>query len=404
MSLSVVSITLNITNNRTYPQNINVLGSTINPLDTANALTEYRWDITAFAPTSSDSLQLLYKAKGASAFKTYRYELENATNDSLIVALNLLGIGYFNFYTELGNSYISTNNDNYEFGQLSINSNSIAYPTYTLPTINITSSIPTTNEVGVTVNPTLNINGIKNDAGAFNSLTLFKNYNGGGASQIATTASPTVTSATAIPAQFGFADPNNPNFNYNLAYTDAGLIIPAPVSTSASSVIYTNTSSYLAGLRKKDSTGVIDTRSYSVRNTNAPQSASSSLVSLNLNFDGWYPYFYGVQAASVTFADVVALIQAGSGTKVVSSGAGGLNMPFNAIAEWCWFAIFTPFITKTNWFENALNQGSIGSSPTDLFSAPTILPVNSASGYWTGINFKIYVANKVTTLASAIIS
>ena len=142
MSLSVVSITLNIRNNRTYSQRINVLGSPVNPLDTANALTEYRWDITSYVSTSSDTLTLQYKPVGASVFSTFTYELSNANADSLVSALNTLGIGYFNYYTELGQNYLSTNNDDYVFGDLSINSNIGPSPTST--TTSTTTAAPTT--------------------------------------------------------------------------------------------------------------------------------------------------------------------------------------------------------------------------------------------------------------------
>ena len=143
MSLSVVSITLNIRNNRTYPQRINVLGSPVNPLDTANALTEYRWDITAYAPSSSDTLTLEYKPLGASVFSTFTYQVANADGNSLADALNNLGIGYFNYYLELGQAYLSTNNDDYVFGNLTINNNVPPTPT-TTSTTTTTTAAPTT--------------------------------------------------------------------------------------------------------------------------------------------------------------------------------------------------------------------------------------------------------------------
>jgi hypothetical protein len=149
MSLSVVSITLNIRNNRTYPQRINVLGSPVNPLDTANALTEYRWDITAFTPSSSDTLTLEYKPLGASVFSTYTYLLSNPNSEALVAALNGLGIGYFNYYTELGQNYLSTNNDDYVFGNLTINSNVPVTPT-TSTTTTTTTAAPTTTSTTTT--------------------------------------------------------------------------------------------------------------------------------------------------------------------------------------------------------------------------------------------------------------
>ena len=77
-------------------------------------------------------------------------------------------------------------------------------------------------------------------------------------------------------------------------------------------------------------------------------------------------------------------------------------MTFGATGEWCWFATYSVYATKTAWFENALNNGSIGGA-TDLFPTPTTLSVISSDGYWT-TTFKIYPAGKVTTLGTATIS
>ena len=163
MPFSIVSITLNIRNNRDYPQRINVLGSPVNPLDTANAVTEYRWDITSFVPTASDTLTLQYKPVGAASYSIYTVTLSNPNSDALVAALNGLGIGYFNYYTELGQNYLSTNNDDYEFGDLTITSNIItttttsttttAAPT-TSTTTTTTTAAPTTTTTTTTAAPT----------------------------------------------------------------------------------------------------------------------------------------------------------------------------------------------------------------------------------------------------------
>ena len=49
MPLAELNITLTITNNRDYPQDISVMGNPSNLLDTSNAKTEYRYDITGFS-------------------------------------------------------------------------------------------------------------------------------------------------------------------------------------------------------------------------------------------------------------------------------------------------------------------------------------------------------------------
>ncbi len=204
MSLSVVSITLNIRNNRTYPQRINVLGSPVNPLDTANALTEYRWDITAFTPSSSDTLTLEYKPLGASVFSTYTYLLSNPNSEALVAALNGLGIGYFNYYTELGQNYLSTNNDDYVFGNLTINSNVPVTPT-TSTTTTTTTAAPTTTSTTTTTT-----------TAAFVSFSLGYSVVDG-------------NTACATGAGTYYASSGSTLQNGTIIYTDSALTTPAPV-------------------------------------------------------------------------------------------------------------------------------------------------------------------------------
>ena len=267
-------------------------------------------------------------------------------------------------------------------------------PTYTNPTISISSSIGTTIEVGVSISPLLTLDATKNDASAFTLLNIVRG------STISTTSSPTITSATNIPDLFGYTNLNNPNYKYTLVYTDT-YTIPSTASMTPSSTVYTGNGSYASGLSKKNNKNVSDSRSYAVRNVNAPQSGATGFGSNSITISGYYPYFYGKTATVATASDIVSIIQSGSGfTKVVGTAANTLSMAFNAVGEWPWFAIFNPYPNKTVWFENASNNGSIGTGPGDLFSAGSTLSVNSSSSYWTGINFKIYVAQKITTLGT----
>jgi uncharacterized delta-60 repeat protein len=119
---SEVDITLNIKNNRSYTQTINVMGNPYNLLDTSNAKTEYRWNVTTFVFTTETSISLEYKKNSEPTFTTYTSDLDGQNFQAVVTALNNLGIGYFNTYTELGQTYISTNNDNYQFGILDIGS------------------------------------------------------------------------------------------------------------------------------------------------------------------------------------------------------------------------------------------------------------------------------------------
>jgi hypothetical protein len=213
-----------------------------------------------------------------------------------------------------------------------------------------------------------------------------------------------VNTVGSISPIFGYADPNNPNLSYTILIADTPFPVPAPVSGGSSTVVYSGTGNYDAGLAKKNNKGVTHSATAAVRNTSFPQATSTGYTSNSQTITGYYPYFYGKTSTSQTPAQIKAIIESGSGfNKVVNSGNGSLTMAFSAVGEWPWFAVYSVYSPKSTWYENALNSGNIGLVPTDLFSAPTTLTVNSPDGIWS-VTYKIYVANKVTTLASAIIS
>jgi hypothetical protein len=280
-------------------------------------------------------------------------------------------------------------------------------PTYTIPTIVLASTITGIKEVGETISPAITLTGTENDANYFSQLVIQKSVNGGGSSTLLTvsaTSSMTVTSASAIASQFGYVDPNNPNFSYAISTTDSGLVVPAPASGGSSTVAYSGLGNYTAGLAKKNNKGVTHSASPAVRSTLSPQASDTNFASNGQTITGYYPYFYGKTSTQKSASDIVTIIQSGTGfTKVVNAGSGSLSMNFSATGEWPWFAVYSVYPTKSTWYENALNNGNIG-GVTDLFAAPTTpLSVISSDGYWT-VTFKIYPANKVTTLGTATIA
>lgn len=276
-------------------------------------------------------------------------------------------------------------------------------PTYTIPTITLSSTITSIREIGQTFSPVVTLAGTKNDAGPFSQLIIRKSINGGTASTL-TTSGIVVSSATPVANQFGYTNFNNPNFSYTVLTTDSGLIIPAPASGGSSSTVsYSGLGDYTAGLAKKNNKGFDDLRPPLVRNVNAPQAPATNFAPTLQTITGYYPYFYGKASTQKSASDIVSIIQSGTGyTKVTNNATGSLSMAFNATGEWPWFATYSVYPTKTTWFENALNNGNIG-GVTDLFAAPTTLSVVSSDGYWT-TTFKIYPSNKVTTLGTATIA
>lgn len=278
-------------------------------------------------------------------------------------------------------------------------------PTYTIPTITVSSTITGIREIGLTISPVVTLTGVENDASIFTQLVIRKNINSIGNVNIATvssTASMTVTTTTSIASQFGYSDPNNPNLSFSITATESGFSMPAPVSGGSSTVVYSGTGDYNAGLPKNTNKGTTHTATPAIRLTTSPQAASTGFASSNQTITGYYPYFYGKTSIQQTASQIKAIIESGGGTKVVNDASGGLSMAFNASSEWPWFATYNVYSTKTTWYENALNNGNIG-GVTDLFASPTSLTVTSPNGYWVVI-YKIYPANKVTTLGTATIS
>lgn len=137
-----VDITLKVQNNTAYPQKINVLGNNANLLDTVNATTEYRWDVTTFTFGTENSVSVMYRTTSSPVYKVFVSQLANQSLQSIVDSLNILGIGYFNLYTELGQTYIGTYNENYFFALLNVYDSAtpqVQYSIYTKGTGGVTN-------------------------------------------------------------------------------------------------------------------------------------------------------------------------------------------------------------------------------------------------------------------------
>jgi hypothetical protein len=125
-----VTLTLTIQSNVNYAVPINILGNVFNPLDTANATTQYQYNVTSFSITTEKSIALQYKPAGASTFSVFNTSFVGNTIQDVVNAMNTLNIGYFVAYTQSGSTYITTYNDNYVFGILNIFDPALAYLYY----------------------------------------------------------------------------------------------------------------------------------------------------------------------------------------------------------------------------------------------------------------------------------
>ena len=260
-------------------------------------------------------------------------------------------------------------------------------PTYTIPTISISGTQSGIKEIGSTLSQSLTLIAVENDAGVFTGLTIIK----GGAS-IASSVGPTGTVTTSIAAQFGYADPNNPNFSYTLSATDSVTVINGSINWSG-------TGTYSAGLPKQNNKGVTDTRTAAVRSTNAPQAASSISAS-TITVTGIYPYFWGKSSTRPTASSIAAAILAGTANKVLSAANGTVTVTYGAVGEYVWLAHVASYTAKTIWYNTELNQGNIGAG--NFILSPVTQAVSSPDAYWSSINFSIYISDGATTTNGAI--
>jgi hypothetical protein len=115
-----LAITVTIQNNTSSSQQVNLLGSPFNPLDTSNAKTQYVWNITALVFTTETQLTLQYRNEEDPYWSNYLAGLPMQNADGVVAALNALGIGYFCKVISGINTYIETYNDDYVFGDMNI--------------------------------------------------------------------------------------------------------------------------------------------------------------------------------------------------------------------------------------------------------------------------------------------
>jgi len=272
-------------------------------------------------------------------------------------------------------------------------------PTYTIPTISIGGVSNTIAEVGSTISLSLTATGVKNDAGAYTQLQLLRNGN-----PIFTDTASIISSATNIPNQFGYADPNNPNLTYTINPTPYSEVftLPAPSNPNTfTTTTYNSRGNYNAGLPKQGNKGSFDVRIALVRSGDAPQASSTNYNSTTFTYTNIYPYFWGVSSTQPTTSGIAGLISSGAANKELSSAASTIIINFNASSpKYLWFATFSNYSAKTKWFVDALNSGSIG-GPSNLFQSPVTTSINSPdAGYWSGINFGIYISNYQTEMNS----
>ena len=276
-------------------------------------------------------------------------------------------------------------------------------PTYTIPTISIGGVSNSTVEVGSTLNLSITASATKNTAGDFTQLRILRN-----GSAILTDTTLTESTASSLPDQYGYSDPNNPNSGFTISPTPYSetYTIPEPTGGNTStSTYYRVDGNYDAGLPKKDNKGNNDTRTPAVRSANAPQAASNNFQSSQYTYTGIYPFFWGISEVEPTLSSVISAITGGTeGTdynKELVSASGTISVDYNIPSDeeyFLWVAHFGGYNSKTQWYVAADNKGELSNSgPLDSAVEGII---DSPDSYWNGVTFDIYLGNYATQVGT----
>lgn len=235
----------------------------------------------------------------------------------------------------------------------------IYYPTLNAPTFSLSNN-QSNPEIGTTVSVLLTFNFnrgsiLGSTSGTWNP-SYFQNYRAGAAT------------------------------NYVLNGTSTGTTNTRTITgvTVAATNSYTGTVTYATGPQPLDSKG---------NNYSTPLAGATS-PSQPTSFTGIYPYYWYKSNSPITASGMQSAIASGAATKVVGDSNGTITINFAATGQYLAVAYPDSSTTKTVWYVNALDNGTI---PGGVFGGATVLACSSSSGYWSSVNYKIHVTAGLIT-------
>jgi hypothetical protein len=99
---------------------VSFMGNNADPMDTANATTQYTWNVSSFVITTENTITLQYKPTNQVNFSIATTTFSGTTLQSVIDALNTLNLGYFFVTTSGATTLINNYNDDVTFSVLEI--------------------------------------------------------------------------------------------------------------------------------------------------------------------------------------------------------------------------------------------------------------------------------------------
>ena len=113
-------ININVTNNTNGLIPVSILGNFTDAMDTANATTQYSWNITGFTITVEQTVTITYRPTNDPNYINVSAPIVTQTLQGVIDALNTLNLGAFFITTSGGSTFINNYNENIVFQQLDI--------------------------------------------------------------------------------------------------------------------------------------------------------------------------------------------------------------------------------------------------------------------------------------------
>lgn len=220
-------------------------------------------------------------------------------------------------------------------------------PSYEPPVIDI-DPLYSFLEVGSSTQNEITVGYSKNDAGAPLSIALLKDD-----TLFQTFYEFVADPIEDIPSQFGFDNPNNPNFKYEVSFNDSAEVTLGETK-------YTSTVEHLRGDPKSNSSHGLDARSFDRKSPNAPQDASSNFESDDVFVAGVYPYYYGTSSIPVTGQSIQSLISNSdpSLNLVLGDNSADVTLNYESNAEYLWFAHANVYDQKKKWVTSS-SEGDI---------------------------------------------
>jgi hypothetical protein len=273
-------------------------------------------------------------------------------------------------------------------------------PTYTIPTIQVSSPASQNVEVGSAFTSTIQISATKNDAGNYSLLGVQRNG-------VTLTSTTTITSASTgnVANQFGYTNPNSPNSAFTINFSENFII---PTGTTQSTTTYNGIGNYFSGSPKNSNKGVIDSRTPLLRSTSAPQLSGSSFASSTITITGLYPYYYGTSLGPPTVPLVQSAITnnigiSGTTTKVLATVPTGLTINYGTSSgtQYYWLAHNASYPLRLAWFIDSTNKANIPAFP-DVSGLYTSYSGTCQTVLWSGKTYYIYITNSSTLISSPI--